>query len=104
MESQDQQNLCKRVIFHLFENFEKQMSIDFFIPTLNSQDSSSQSYRLVPLYLCRSEIYNLLLLNFFLVESSGAQSPFLPTMKYAICSSNVRSSIRVVSVYSLSVP
>jgi len=83
MEPQDQQNLCYRVIFHLFENFEKEMSIDF-LSLLRKSDSSSRSYRLVR-QLHAEVKYNLLFFKFFLVESSGAQSPFIPTMKYVIC-------------------
>jgi len=83
MEPQDQQNLCNSVIFHLFENFGKEMPIDF-LSLFRKSDSSSRSYRLVP-QLHAAVKYNLLLLNFFLVESSGAQSPFILTMKYVIC-------------------
>lgn len=82
MGSQDQQNLCNRVIFHLFENFEKEMSIDF-LSLLRKSDRSSRSYRLIP-QLHAGVKYHLLLLNFLSVESSCAQSNFIPTMKYVI--------------------
>jgi hypothetical protein len=51
MESQDQQNLCNRVIFHLFENFEKEMSIDFFIPTLKSQIAAAGVIDWFPIFM-----------------------------------------------------
>ena len=54
MESQDQQNLCNRVIFHLFENFEKEMSMDFFIHTLKSQQQPE--LKTGSISSCRSEI------------------------------------------------